>query len=277
MCQKLAAPTGTKAAPFWQLATVQGLRLASSKCAAAGQACTARKTKVGCCAPLVPRQLASTRQTTIIFDWDDTLLCTSFLAEVGDEPLTPSLERQVCAIQDVALELLRASACKGRTIIVTNASVGWVEHCVATWMPQLAPQLGEIEVIYARDRYEALFPDQPSEWKARTFLDMARTLDARARANVVSLGDSEYELDAARLLGEEFARCSVKTVKFKAEPSPEDLVLQLKLVLSSLDRLVDEKANRDLSIEHEVVRSKGRKRSRSRSAVHGEKPLLSRQ
>merc|ERR1711959_581076 len=102
-----------------------------------------------------------------------------------------------------------------------NAMEGWVEYSAAKYVPDLLPVLRRVKVISARSRYEALHPGDVSKWKIRAFLDVQRQLDSQIITNLNSLGDSNYEMDATHVMGREFSQALVKTIKFRANPTPE--------------------------------------------------------
>ena len=68
----------------------------------------------------------------IIFDWDDTLMCTSYLTPNGylDETVALSQRTRVkiTALERCVQNLLSISLDKGDVYIVTNAEEGWVEY-----------------------------------------------------------------------------------------------------------------------------------------------------
>jgi hypothetical protein len=49
--------------------------------------------------------------------------------------------------------------------------------------------------------------------------------------NIVALGDSMMEIDAAHHLAQRFNQAFIKTVKFREFPKPNELVKQLNLVI----------------------------------------------
>ena len=71
----------------------------------------------------------------VIFDWDDTLLCSSYLHGQGyhlesarpfPQPLTSYLHQ----IDELTLQILRKTVAKigkDKVFIVTNAESGWVQ------------------------------------------------------------------------------------------------------------------------------------------------------
>merc|ERR1740123_1138707 len=93
-------------------------------------------------------QRPPTHQTVIIFDWDDTLLCTSFLHMRQDAQLPPVVNRH---LRDIAKagKLLELAMRLGHTLIITNAMNGWVEYSSAKWMPELLTFLKKVRVISA--------------------------------------------------------------------------------------------------------------------------------
>lgn len=195
----------------------------------------------------VPKaQRAPSHQTVIIFDWDDTLLSTTYLSNRGDQALPAPMEKHLRGIEEVVIKLLELAMRLGNTFIITNAMEGWVQHSAAKWAPGLLDVLRKVPVISARAKYEEQFPCDISMWKIGAFLEVQRQLDSQIITNLVSLGDAQFEMDAVHRMGKEFTTAMVKTVKFQPRPSPQMLLNQLTLVHSKLEHIV-EKA-RDLKV-----------------------------
>lgn len=57
-------------------------------------------------------------------------------------------------------------------------------------------------MISARDSYEQNYPDDATRWKVEAFLELQRRLPATQVTNLIALGDSEFEMTAARLMRE---------------------------------------------------------------------------
>jgi len=188
-------------------------------------------------------------QTVIIFDWDDTLLCTSWLNMYDGGSLPQKVCQQLHGIEKATRQLLEMSLRLGHTFIITNAMSGWVEYSAAKWMPGLLPLLQTIRVISARSRYEVLYPDNVHNWKVRAFLDVQRGLDSELITNLNSLGDSEYEMDATQIMGKEFSTALIKTIKFRTHPSPEELLKQLELVAHRFQRIVENAKSLKIGLE----------------------------
>lgn len=175
--------------------------------------------------------------TVLIFDWDDTLLCTSAL-----NSCTPA---QLIELEQLAESTLELAMSFGTTLIVTNANEGWVQQSAGSYMPHLlAGTLQRVPVVSAREVHEHLFPDDPLGWKRETFCKLLRR-KIGSELNLIVLGDSFAEIGAADVVGEMLDTCLVKTVKFKSSPSPSELLSELHLISGELGKLVAE--NRSIS------------------------------
>lgn len=97
-------------------------------------------------------------------------------------------------------------------------------------MPLTNQELDGIEVISARTRYEKLYPRNYQKWKIEAFLDAKREMCQSAITNLIALGDNQFEIEAAYILGASFTNAFIKTVKFRQSPSPSELIKQIKLV-----------------------------------------------
>lgn len=190
-------------------------------------------------------------QTVIIFDWDDTILCTSFLnsQHQNDESLSDAEVLCLQKIQTTVIKLLGLSNRLGQTFIITNAMDGWVEYSAAKWVPELLPILKNVRVISARTKYEPCFPGEVNKWKIQAFLDVQKQLDSQIITNLISLGDSNFEMDAVHVMGKEFAQALVKTIKFRENPSPSELLKQLELVTQKFEQIVENGRNLKIGLE----------------------------
>ncbi len=125
-------------------------------------------------------------QTIIIWDWDDTMMASTYLAPYQSRILEPSVRKrlpkpaqlQLDQLQELVIKLLKKSVSLGTTYIITNAGQGWVELSSGRFLPLLHKQLlsnskaNGINVISARALYEKQMPNGFKEWKHRTFLQL---------------------------------------------------------------------------------------------------------
>jgi hypothetical protein len=189
----------------------------------------------------------------IIFDWDDTLMCTSYLMSnnlfkdnfklpESDLSKLDQLQKNVSKILKLALDV-------ANVYIVTNAAHGWVEHSVNNFFPQVKPLLKYIRVVSARTLYETRFPNDMMQWKTLTYLDLKKYYKSDKLTNLLCVGDSPVDMYAAKVLASNFSDCYFKTIKFKDAPKLDELDKQLSLVISKFLEII--KSNRSLSIKVE--------------------------
>lgn len=174
----------------------------------------------------------------IIFDWDDTLLCTSFLASknlldvTSSTILTKKEQEKISTLENSVLKLLTNAVEKGDVYIITNAEYGWVEFSASKYYPKILDVLKKINIISAREKYSKYYPNDSQTWKIHTFLDITKGVNSDLITNVICMGDSFIEIEAGNKLREQFVQnqAFVKTIKFRESPKPEELNKQLTLI-----------------------------------------------
>ncbi|EGR31315.1 protease sohb, putative, partial [Ichthyophthirius multifiliis] len=110
-------------------------------------------------------------------------------------------------------------------------------------------QENNIKVISARSRYENYFPNECYQWKIEAFKDLQKFHDKQIVTNLVCLGDSHIEMQAAQQLGKQFQQILVKTVKFKEYPRIDELIKQLQLVKDNFEYVFYEFKNLTIKLE----------------------------
>lgn len=192
--------------------------------------------------------------TVIIFDWDDTLLSSTFLAARGYridnsmqrdaeiEAQLRLLERSVCSVLQTALRY-------GRVQIITNAENGWVHLSAQAFIPAVLPMLDMVTVISARSTYEPHYA-LPLQWKSAAFRDRLNECygDAKCAKNVLSFGDSQVEREAVRTVTRDMSNTTTKSIKFAERPTMEQLRRQVELVTNCFHYLYAHQGDLDLML-----------------------------
>lgn len=191
-------------------------------------------------------------QTVILFDWDDTLLCTSWLNDERHQNLTKDDEEYLRKVALRAKDMLEKAIASGNTYIITNAKTGWVEYSAARWVPELLPTLRRVRVISARDKYEQFYPTEIGQWKVQAFLEVQRQLEYTPIANLIALGDAEFEMEAAQIMGSQYQEAFVKTVKFRPQPSCAEHLMEMQLVADKFDQILSSARNLKVSLERKA-------------------------
>jgi hypothetical protein len=189
----------------------------------------------------------------IIFDWDDTLLPTSFLTPNGvfidDSGIDDIDLEKVKRLENNVFNILDKAIKKADTYIITNAAPGWVEYSIKKFYPKITRLLSEITIVSARGQFEKLHPGDSRQWKIQAFLDMLKTMDIDLVTNLICLGDSIIEMEAAHILASKFTHAYIKTVKFRESPMPEELYKQLGLVMEQFDKIFSSIKNLTIKVD----------------------------
>lgn len=195
-------------------------------------------------------QPSKKHQEIIILDWDDTLLCTSYLGRYGLVNLPEEILEPVKMLDEKVAALLETVTSYGKTFIITNAQQGWVASTGSHFLPKSYAIIQEkIKTVSARSEYEDEYPEDRYRWKVEAFLDLKRQFSDDIAVNIVCVGDSRVEIDAARCLGEQFDHALVKTVKFKNCPSAQDLVKQISLLQERFEQIITSRTNLTIRLE----------------------------
>jgi hypothetical protein len=204
---------------------------------------------------------AIANHTLIIFDWDDTLLPSSWLLQQGlkiapnSKPPNDEQKEVLSRVAQHVVRTLSMAKRAGTVIIITNAEKGWVELTSRHFLPAVVPLLEGIKVLSARSTFEPNWPAHPIKWKSLAFYNeivafyaMARKQYAEGyRENVMSIGDSMHEREAL-IEATELRDCWTKSIKFLDAPSPAHLSIQHRLLRTCLPTLVELDDNADLCL-----------------------------
>ena len=194
----------------------------------------------------------------IIFDWDDTLLCTSlinkyrYFSEMKKYPMNDLL--QISLLEAFVMEILEKSFEKGDTYIITNSEKGWVEYSCKKFFPNLFPLLSKLKIISSREKYEKMHPYNFLMWKMEAFKYFINeyNYDIHLPTNIICIGDSIGDIEAGRSLEDRFKIYFIKTIKFVKFPDIEELKEQLGLVIDKFDHLVSSCKNWNINVEKKI-------------------------
>ena len=188
-----------------------------------------------------------------IYDWDDTLMCTSFVAPAGIlnlDDLKPADKTNMKNLDQLVSTLLTKSMEHGNVFIITNAAYGWVEYSAKKLYPMTYNILKNIKIVSARGMWEKKLPGDYRQWKSKAFIETMKTsnINFYKTANIISFGDSIIELEASHKLKEMFADGYIKTIKFKESPQPMELIKELKIITSQFDTITSNMRNLSVKV-----------------------------
>ena len=197
-------------------------------------------------------------QNIIIFDWDDTIMCTTYISPSGeiDEQLykefqEKSKEPVFEILQNLIIDILNMSVERGHTYIVTNAASGWVEFSASIFFPKIIDILDKVIIISARSWFDKEFPSNSKMWKKSCFEEISKIYDPSKLTNLITIGDSLIEMEASYTFSKRFTKCYKKTIKLKNSPTPSLIVKQLNLIINDFPSIFQKNSNIIISIKKE--------------------------
>lgn len=201
-------------------------------------------------------------KSLIFWDWDDTLLCSSFLSSEGyrlDSDMSradPDLLRQLKDLETSVIKVLDVSLKRGdETIIITNAETNWVELSAQKFMPGVVPYLEKIKVTSARSTFEGMFPESPLKWKYCAFQEQLVTIlqAVDIEKHIISFGDSHVEREAVRAVTKDRVNTRTKSIKFAERPTIEQLQRQVELATDCFQYIHSHNGDLDLCMSLSMV------------------------
>ena len=191
--------------------------------------------------------------TIFIFDWDDTLLCTTVLSPGGyfddSRVILPGKLKKIKHLESLVQKLLTNATEKGDTYIITNSEEGWVEYSCKRFFPNVYNLLSKIKIISARALYDKKYPNNYKTWKNMAFNDIIKKYNLSLPSNIICMGDSTYEMEAAHGLSNKFKDGYIKAIKFKELPRVDELISQLNLILDKFDFIYSACKNWTITID----------------------------
>jgi hypothetical protein len=186
----------------------------------------------------------------IFFDWDDTFLCSTFLLKNNEKKKIS--QEYFSQLENLIYDILYKSINYGDTYIITNSNKNWVIYTSMKFFPKIIQLFNKINIISARDAYEKQFPKNNNFWKLAVFIDIANLYKKNLVTNIISIGDSSIENEAAFKLNCLFNECYIKTIKFKDQPKPDELLKELKLVKKQMNYIHSAVRNISIKVEKKI-------------------------
>lgn len=196
------------------------------------------------------------QRTLTLYDWDDTFLPSTYLAAQGvrvevDDQLPKNLVDDLSHLEDIVIKILQEALLYGIVKVITNAEEGWVELSGNRFMPRLTKflKVNDIKIVSARTTYEADIPGSPSGWKTAAFAaEVHESYPDVAQINVLVLGDSLSEREAAHALAHRLPTACIKSVKLVEHPDVTQLQRQITLLHGSFRDLREHYGSFDVNL-----------------------------
>lgn len=160
----------------------------------------------------------------IVFDWDDTLMASTFISgfENGDYTSDSLFDVRMKSLEFCIISLLDSAIKLGDVYIVTNSQEGWVQQCCERFLPSVWSYVQHIPIISARSTFEKEFPNDPCLWK---HLATPQCIQPHHKS-LISVGDADADIQVAWVTGHR-ANVPIKAVHFKPNPTLECVCSEL--------------------------------------------------
>jgi len=233
-------------------------------------------TSNGCVPVQIPDgRVQHDKETVIVFDWDDTLLSSSYLSGKGYRLDSEKITCQetlagLRELEQAVISLIQLACSYGTVHIVTNAETGWVQLSAQKFIPAVVPYLSRVSVLSARSTYETMFPEAPLKWKFYAFQERLSSVFAESKRekNILSFGDSHVEREAVRAVTRGFPNTRTKSVKFAERPTLEQLRRQIDLVSNCFQYIHNHDGDLDLQLTVTVNNNEPNTKSQSATAYN---------
>ena len=168
---------------------------------------------------------SSTKKETIfLFDWDDTLMCTSFI----HSKVEPLSEEEIKIISNLGLQVtffLEECSKFGKIIILTNSSKDWMKNTSEQYLKIKKESFKNIKIISTRDLY--LKSNIPKEkWKEMALNELLSKFRDKVE-NLICASDSEEDINIFKNISKLRKEINISTIKFKSKPSPLIMIKEI--------------------------------------------------
>lgn len=205
------------------------------------------------------------RKSLIIYDWDDTLLPTTDIADREQKYLRKV--RTVChmAPEDMdaldtaemaVIELLSASLEHGEVIIINHTHEKYIKLTCQKWFPYLWTFLTEheddIKFLSGDKYYEHYYPHMSQtnylQMKYRPLRkEIITKYTEEPYLKILFVGDEYRDALTAQNLDKEFQYCTVKSFIVEEEPTLPTFNRQVKTLQKNIRRYLSDQSDREFS------------------------------
>ena len=182
----------------------------------------------------------SKKETIFIFDWDDTLMCTSFIS-LKNQKLSKEEKNMILNLGEKVSSFIMHCKEYGKIIILTNSSENWVK---TTSKENLGindiNELG-IKIISTRDKYIKKDIDK-KKWKETALNEIINKYKDNID-NIICASDSFKDINVFKQFMEKYKDINFSTIKFKRRPSPLIMIKEIKYLIECIDKIIGTNKN----------------------------------
>lgn len=186
------------------------------------------------------------KETIFIIDWDDTLMCTSYIT-LKNQKLSNEEKNLVLKLGSIVLSFLLHCKEIGKIIILTNSSGNWVKTTSKENLGINDLNENGIKIISTRDKYLKKNIDKKI-WKELALNEII-TKYKNDIENIICLSDSFQDINVFKIFMEKYKEINISTIKFKRRPTPYILIKEIKYLIKNIDNIIGTNKNYHLMKE----------------------------
>jgi HD superfamily phosphohydrolase len=185
-------------------------------------------------------QASKGKETIFIIDWDDTLMCTTFISRKVSG-LSDDEQYIVSNLGKVVSNFLKECNKYGKIIIMTNSSKEWIKKTTKDYLKINHESFDNIAIISTRDRYLKKGIEK-KKWKELALDDLIAKYKEKIQ-NLICVSDSEKDIDVFKNLSTKNKEINISTIKFKTKPSPLIMIKEIKYLNDMMDEIIGKNKN----------------------------------
>lgn len=190
------------------------------------------------------------KETLFILDWDDTLMCTTFVQRkirgLSEEEL--KIVNNLGKVVDIFLKECNKY---GKIIIMTNSSKDWVKKTIQNYLNLRLDEFNNIKIISTRDIY--LKKDiNKNKWKEMALEELFARYGDKIE-NLIFASDSDQDIDLFKDIEKRKKEINISTIKFKSKPSPLVMIKEIEYLNKYLSEIIGTNKNYYLIKEKQKV------------------------
>ena len=179
-------------------------------------------------------------ETLFILDWDDTLMCTSFISS-KTKPLSDEEKNIILNLGKIVNKFLKECDKYGTFIIMTNSTERWMKKTAENYLKIKKENIENIKIISTRDKYLKK-GIEINKWKELALEEILFKYEDFIK-NIILGSDSENDIEVFKKISKKNKKINVSTIKFKTKPTPIIMIKEIEYLTKKLYQIIGTSKN----------------------------------
>ena len=191
---------------------------------------------------ILPRKVSKNAksETLFILDWDDTLMCTSFISS-KNKPLSDEEKNIILNLGKIVNKFLKECDKYGTFIIMTNSTERWMKKTAENYLKIKKEHIENIKIISTRDKYLKK-GIEINKWKELALEEILFKYEDFIK-NIILGSDSENDIEVFKKVSKKYKQINVSTIKFKTKPTPIIMIKEIEYLTKKLYQIIGTSKN----------------------------------